>query len=169
MQLRLPPSLHYPITVTELLKKPNDNVERFEPLFDYFYKTPVTEGDDLGNERQLEKAFPARYESSVDGKLLRWKIQKGAVITHFKYGHHHFAVGSRAYLNSSVDIAEIDEPCDHSVQFGGMCANCGKDMTEYVLFQAERSLCRAMSNNQIQVKLRYTAARRIAGDHQHGS
>lgn len=32
-------------------------------------------------------------------------------------------------LNSG-DIAEIDEPCTHSVQFGGMCVNCGRDMTE---------------------------------------
>ncbi len=29
-----------------------------------------------------------------------------------------------------MDIVEIEEPCSHSVQFGGMCANCGKDMTE---------------------------------------
>ena len=84
MLLRLPPSLHYPITVTDLLKNPNDNVERFEPLFDYFYQTTVTEGDDLGNELQVEKSFPARYESNVDGKLLRWNIQNGAVITHSK-------------------------------------------------------------------------------------
>ena len=39
---------------------------------------------------------------------------------------------SYAHPGDSVDIAEVDEPCDHSVQFGGMCANCGKDMTEYV-------------------------------------
>lgn len=32
-----------------------------------------------------------------------------------------------------VDVAEIDEPCAHEVQFGGMCANCGKDMTQYVI------------------------------------
>ena len=32
----------------------------------------------------------------------------------------------------SVDLVEIDEPCDHSVQFAGICANCAKDMTEYV-------------------------------------
>ena len=31
-----------------------------------------------------------------------------------------------------VDIVEIDEPCAHEIQFGGMCAECGKDMTEYV-------------------------------------
>lgn len=29
-----------------------------------------------------------------------------------------------------IDIVEIDEPCAHEVQFGGLCAECGKDMTE---------------------------------------
>lgn len=32
--------------------------------------------------------------------------------------------------NVSVLIAEIEEPCAHSVHFGGMCVDCGKDMTE---------------------------------------
>ena len=56
--------------------------------------------------------------------------------------HHPFQVRpplsyivAYAHPGYSVDIAEIDEPCDHSVQFGGMCANCGKDMTEYVHYQ----------------------------------
>jgi hypothetical protein len=34
--------------------------------------------------------------------------------------------------SSSVDVVEVEEPCAHEVQFGGMCAECGKDMTEYV-------------------------------------
>lgn len=25
----------------------------------------------------------------------------------------------------------VDEPCAHEVQFGGLCAECGKDMTAY--------------------------------------
>lgn len=33
----------------------------------------------------------------------------------------------------SLPLVEIDEPCRHEIQFGGMCANCGKDMTEYVV------------------------------------
>ena len=80
MQLRLPYTLHYPITVTELLKQPNDSVERFAPLFSYFYKTTVTEGDDLGNEHQVEKTFPTRFESNVEGVLKEWKIKRGAII-----------------------------------------------------------------------------------------
>lgn len=81
MLLRLSPSLHYPITVTELLKQPNDNVERFAPLFSYVYKTTVTEGDNLGNEYQIEKPYPARFESNVEGKLKKWKIEVGTVIS----------------------------------------------------------------------------------------
>ena len=81
MLLKFPTSIHYPITVTELLKQPNDNVERFAPLFSYFYKTTVTEGDELGGEHQVEKTYPARYESNVEGTLKSWKIAKGTVIT----------------------------------------------------------------------------------------
>jgi RNA polymerase II subunit A-like phosphatase len=84
MLLRFPASLHYPITVTELLKQPNDNVERFAPLFSYFYKTTVTEDDGWGTDVQVEKTFPTRFESSVEGKLASWKIRKGDVISSSK-------------------------------------------------------------------------------------
>ncbi|MCJ1400819.1 Carboxy-terminal domain (CTD) phosphatase [Xylographa trunciseda] len=114
MHLRLPHSLHYPITVTELLKQPNDNVDKFTPLFAYFYQTKVTEGDELGNVFEVDKTFPTRFESNVEGTFKRWKIVAGAVITH-----------------AGEDIAEIEELCAHGVQYGGMCVNCGKDMTEY--------------------------------------
>ncbi len=33
---------------------------------------------------------------------------------------------------SRVALVEIEEPCRHEIQFGGMCANCGKDMTQCV-------------------------------------
>ncbi|KAL8956985.1 MAG: hypothetical protein Q9193_005630 [Seirophora villosa] len=111
MQLQLPRGLHYPITITELLKQPDDKVERFAPLFSYSYKTTVTEGNKYGDEFQVEKIFPTKFESSVDGTLKSWSISVGNVITH-----------------PGLPIAEIDEPCAHGMQFGGMCANCGQDM-----------------------------------------
>jgi RNA polymerase II subunit A C-terminal domain phosphatase len=97
MLLRLPHSLHYPITVTELLKQPNDHVERFAPLFSYVYKTTVTEGDNLGNEYQVEKPFPARFESNVEGMLKRWKIEKGTIITHPGWFQHPCRPNVRAH------------------------------------------------------------------------
>ena len=40
--------------------------------------------------------------------------------------------GFQANMSRSADVIEIEEPCTHEVQFGGMCGDCGKDMTEYV-------------------------------------
>ncbi|OJD23041.1 hypothetical protein ACJ73_05610 [Blastomyces percursus] len=113
MLLRLSTSLHYPITVTELLKRPGDTIQQGEAIFAYYYRTTVTEGDGLGNKLDVLKTFPTRFESAVDGELVAWKVREGAVI------------------DGPIDIAEIHEPCSHEVQFGGMCANCGKDMTEF--------------------------------------
>lgn len=80
MLLRLPTSLYYPITVTELLKRPGEPVQRDEALFAYVYRTKVTEGDGLGNKGEVWRTFPTRFESSVDGDLVEWKIRKGDVI-----------------------------------------------------------------------------------------
>ncbi|KAI9680743.1 MAG: Carboxy-terminal domain (CTD) phosphatase [Caeruleum heppii] len=113
MRLQLPRSLHYPITVTELLRQPNEQLERSTPLFSYSYNTTVTEGNRFGDEIERQKTFPARYESPVEGVLKEWRVQEGTVIS-----------------SSQLDVAEIEEPCTHAVQFGGMCTLCGKDMTE---------------------------------------
>ncbi|KAJ5382730.1 hypothetical protein N7517_000641 [Penicillium concentricum] len=112
MLLRLPTSLHYPITVTTLLKQPGDTVEKDEALFWYDYVTTVTEGDGLGNIVEVKRRYPTKFESTVDGEVLKWKIQSGDVI------------------DEPVNVVEIDEPCAHEIQFGGLCAECGKDMTE---------------------------------------
>ncbi|KAJ5239490.1 hypothetical protein N7468_004109 [Penicillium chermesinum] len=112
MLLRLPPSLHYPIKVTQLLKEPGDEIKRDEALFWYVYSTIVEEGDGLGNRVKVERKFPTRFESTADGTIEDWRITKGDII------------------DEPVDVVEINEPCSHGLQFGGMCAECGKDMTE---------------------------------------
>ncbi|KAL8780248.1 MAG: hypothetical protein Q9194_001011 [Teloschistes cf. exilis] len=103
MQLQLPRDLKYPITVTELLKQPNDHVERFAPLFSYTYKTVVTEGNKYGDESQVEKSFPTKFESRFDGVVKSWSVTPGTLIT-----------------QPGFEIAEIEESCSHGVQFGGM-------------------------------------------------
>ena len=40
-----------------------------------------------------------------------------------------------------VNVLEIDEPCAHEVQFGGMCAECGNDMTAYVFVYVNTNAC----------------------------
>ncbi|QSS64812.1 RNA polymerase II C-terminal domain phosphatase component, partial [Histoplasma capsulatum] len=36
-----------------------------------------------------------------------------------------------SWLRGRIDIAEINEPCSHEIQYGGMCGRCGKDMNEF--------------------------------------
>ena len=80
MLLQSPTNLHYPITVTELLKQPKDNVSKFEPIFSYFYQTTVIEADDNRDDQPVSKTFPSTFASSIDGELATWKITKGTVI-----------------------------------------------------------------------------------------
>ena len=87
MLLTSPKNLHYPITVTQLLQKPGDSVERFAPLFSYFYKSLVTEGNKDGEKKDVEWTFPQRFESETEGQLVTWKIQEGEVIAAAGYAN----------------------------------------------------------------------------------
>ncbi|KAF2195480.1 hypothetical protein K469DRAFT_616167 [Zopfia rhizophila CBS 207.26] len=129
MKIRSPQGLHYPITVVELSKKADDEVRRSSPLFTYYYESTVTEGNKYGEEKEVRKKFPARFDSSADGKIVQWFIKNGALIQH-----------------PGVDIVEIEEPCTHEVQFGSLCADCGKDMTEVDYLTEERNVDRATIN-----------------------
>ena len=44
MHLYTPPGLLYPIKVTRLLREPGSEIVENAPLFDYEYKSKVTEG-----------------------------------------------------------------------------------------------------------------------------
>ncbi|OCK82778.1 hypothetical protein K432DRAFT_348320 [Lepidopterella palustris CBS 459.81] len=129
MKIRSPNNLHYPITVVELSKQPKDDVERSAPLFTYYYETEVTEGDKYGDEKTVKKRFPAKFDSSKDGKLVQWYIRNGSIIQ-----------------QPGIDLVEIEEPCTHEIQFCGLCTHCGKDMTEVDYITDERDIDRATVN-----------------------
>jgi RNA polymerase II subunit A-like phosphatase len=145
MLVRLPRTLHYPITITELLKDENDEVEQNAPLFSYSYTTTVTETNRFGEDVTIVKTFPSRFESPVEGVFKGWKVEVGASIT------------------ASVDVAEIEEPCSHPVQFAGMCTICGKDMT-LVSYNTESNADRApitMIHDQVDLKVSTDEAARV--------
>jgi hypothetical protein len=52
------------------------------------------------------------------------------LIIDIRWGFFGLELMSRFSFAFSVDVVEVEEPCAHEVQFGGMCAECGKDMTE---------------------------------------
>ncbi|KAL9082144.1 MAG: hypothetical protein Q9159_006685 [Coniocarpon cinnabarinum] len=112
MLIKSPTELHYPITVATLRKRVNDPVKRQEALFEYSYRTKVTEQDQFGGSEEVDKTFYGTFESAVDGTLRSWVVQKGNTIS-----------------GPSSALAEVEEECTHSVQYGGMCVECGKDLT----------------------------------------
>jgi RNA polymerase II subunit A C-terminal domain phosphatase len=75
-----PPSLHYPIRVTALLKQPADQVQRRAPLFAYTYTSPIVESNRYGEERSVRKTYPAEFESEAEGRVVRWHITVGDTV-----------------------------------------------------------------------------------------
>lgn len=80
MKLSSPPGLHYPITVLEVLKKRDDDVNRSERLFTYTYESTVAETDRWGGENNVKRKFNAHFDASTEGKISRWYIKAGTVV-----------------------------------------------------------------------------------------
>ena len=113
MLLQLPHGLHYPIRITAIKKNLDEKVKKFDTLVDYKYCSIVEEDDEFGGEpNKVEKWYPSSWSSPIEGVLKRWMIEAGSIVE-----------------SGNVDLVEIEEPCPHDVQFGGMCAGCGMDMT----------------------------------------
>ncbi|KAF2422435.1 hypothetical protein EJ08DRAFT_596862 [Tothia fuscella] len=126
MLIRSNHSLHYPITVDKLLVKRDSEVDRFAPLFSYSYTSTVTEGNKYGEETEVVKKFPEDFLSEIQGTLVSWKIKAGDVLE-----------------RPGIPIVDIEEPCKHEIQFGGLCTNCGQDMTEVDFITTQRNADRA--------------------------
>lgn len=129
MRIYSPRDLSYPITVLDLLKKRDDEVPRSSKLFNYSFESRVTEGDKWGGEKTFMKKFRQTFNASTEGTITRWLIKPGAVID-----------------KSGIPLLDIEEPCTHETQFGGLCVDCGKDMTQVDYLTKERDVDRATVN-----------------------
>lgn len=129
MKITSPPNLRYPITITDLARKPGDKVKRSDALFTYDYKTYVEQRNELDEYVKVLQKFPVRFESFLDGIVERWFIKIGTVVE-----------------GPGVPLVEIEEPCTHETQFGGLCVNCGEDMTEIDYLTKEANSERATVN-----------------------
>ncbi|KAG9190047.1 RNA polymerase II subunit A C-terminal domain phosphatase [Alternaria panax] len=129
MKIVSPRDLNYPVTVIDLLKKRDEDVQRSGKLFNYSYDSRVTEGDKWGGEKTVMKKFRQTFAASTEGKITRWFIKPGTVIE--RHG---------------TPLLEIEEPCTHETQFGGLCVDCGKDMTQVDYLTKELGTGRATVN-----------------------
>lgn len=80
MKVLSPRDLNYPVTVVDLLKKRDEDVQRSGKLFNYSYDSRVTEGDKWGGEKTVMKKFRQTFAASTEGKITRWFIKPGTII-----------------------------------------------------------------------------------------
>lgn len=80
MIIKLPKSVRFPITISELLKAPSDNVARLEPLLVYTYRTTITEYPEYGVEVEVERELSSQFDAPIEGKLASWMVKVGTVV-----------------------------------------------------------------------------------------
>ncbi|KAK9454933.1 HAD-like domain-containing protein [Dipodascopsis uninucleata] len=111
-EINLPWTLRYPIRIVQIHSSLGAEVKKNSPLFTYSYRTNVTETRDLGEEVTVERELFATFEAPVEGTISKWFVSIGEEIE-----------------DSGKTVLSIAEACTHAVQFAGMCALCGKDLT----------------------------------------
>jgi RNA polymerase II subunit A-like phosphatase len=81
MKITSPRGLSYPITVVELLKRHDDQVQRSEKLFKYSYDSAFVEGDKWGGEdKKVIRKMIVFFDASTEGTVTRWFIKPGTTI-----------------------------------------------------------------------------------------
>lgn len=129
MRLYTNAGLLYPITVSKLRCKAGDDVEQGGSLFVYQYKAPRMVFDkDIYKDVEIIESLYAEFESEYEGKISSLNVKVGQVI------------------NGRTAVAEIEEACRHEIQFGGVCADCGKDMTTVQYTTTQKNTERATVN-----------------------
>lgn len=117
----LPKSILYPITVLKVHVKKDEKIQKYQRIITYKYydyePVPISEVEDEvadESERQLKKVENVgTYDSSVNGVVKNILVKANDEI---RDAHQH--------------ILEVLEPCAHPIQFGGLCAVCGKVLEE---------------------------------------
>ncbi|KOS22172.1 RNA polymerase II subunit A C-terminal domain phosphatase [Escovopsis weberi] len=116
--------LHYPITITKLLKLPGDAVKKQETILEYKFSWRRKIGEDTWTDETTYTEF----DSPAEGILKEWRIQEGMVVA------------------ADMPCMMVEEACGHEVQIQGLCSLCGADMTETNWASEERDTDRAMIN-----------------------
>ncbi|KAM5341854.1 hypothetical protein ACJ41O_014885 [Fusarium nematophilum] len=116
--------LHYPITITKLLKSPGDSIKKQESIFEYKFSWRRQVNEDTW----ADETTYTEFDSPAEGILKQWRIREGVEIS------------------ADAPCMMVEEACGHEVQMKGLCSLCGADMTEINWAAETRDTDRAMIN-----------------------
>ncbi|KAG4304807.1 hypothetical protein PORY_001860 [Pneumocystis oryctolagi] len=109
----LPPSLRYPVTIGSVRIKAKDRVKKHDALLSYRYQGSSSEYDEDGSEHLVAREYVEVFQSPIEGTIEAWFVEEGTVV-----------------MDKNFCILSIIEPCLHAVQYHGLCATCGRDVTQ---------------------------------------
>jgi RNA polymerase II subunit A-like phosphatase len=139
--------LAYPITIVKLFGQAGQDVNAQQLVMQYSIRATKEVGDHVGgNTWRQEQIMIMDWDSPVKGLLQKWLINEGDVITRDR------------------PCFEVKEPCGHEIQFQGLCAVCGQDMTQKNWAAEKADTARApvnMIHDQTSLTISTTQARRF--------
>lgn len=147
-EVKLPPSLLYPIEIVALLVPASSPVKRHDRLIKFKYWNRVPDGvAEEGEEPPLvTREFYGHFDSPHEGQLQEWLVKPGDRLN-----------------DHLTSVLVVEEGCDHSVQFGGLCALCGRslDDKDYMGYSDVDRAPIAMSHDTAGLKVSREEAERI--------
>lgn len=146
--ITLPLYVPFPVTISSIDCVLGDSTVKHAQLFTYKYW-------DFQDDPNSKEDPPARvkverigtFESPVEGEIEELKIVKGQEVP-----------------SSQYVILSIKEVCDHSVQYGGLCALCGmavEDEKDYTGYNYEDRASIEMSHDSTGLKISLDEATKI--------
>ena len=147
-EVRLPASLLYPIEVIQTFGELGQRVSKHDPLFKFKYWNRVADGTSSTEEDvpTVTKEFYGTFESPFTGEIAHCRVQTGDKIN-----------------DSETIVYLIAEGCDHQVQYGGLCAICGRELEEkdYMGYSETQRAPIAMSHDTNGLTVSRTEAERL--------
>lgn len=149
--MSLPSSVPFPVIISSILCKKGDNILKHKTIFRYKYWD--YQDDPNSKEENPPKIRVERigtFESPIEGEVERVNISLDQEIPH-----------------SGIELCAIKEPCGHAVQYGGLCALCGKaveDEKDYTGYNYEDRATISMSHDNTGLKISLDEATKIEHD-----
>jgi RNA polymerase II subunit A-like phosphatase len=156
--LKLPRSTPFPVKISSIAIREGDSISKHDLILRYSYwEFQDVPAQDNANDSDDQDSLPAAkkvrvdlagsFDSPIDGIVSNVKTKIGEEI-----------------LSCDQIIAEIQEPCTHSIQYSGLCALCGKALDEevdYSGYQYEDRAPISMSHGTSNLKISKDEAEKV--------
>ncbi|EER30614.1 hypothetical protein CTRG_05610 [Candida tropicalis MYA-3404] len=146
--IKLPSSAPFPVVVSSVLCKPGEVVSKHKTIFNYKYwdyQDDPNSTEDPPKKIRVERL--GTFESPIEGEIDKINISPQDEITH-----------------NGIELMFIKEACPHTVQYGGLCALCGKSLEEekdYSGYNYEDRATIEMSHDKTGLKISFDEAAKI--------